>query len=206
VGAAWAERQDLATARGVSRLVATKDPAGVPLELVTEPLSTPSPRWSRANFEGFVAEDKGLGHLVVTARDRQRSEDFYRQVLGFSLSDRIVTKIGDFDIDLAFLHVNARHHSLALGDQLPKRLHHFMLQYGSLDDLGRALDRATRAAIVASSLGRHPNDRMLSFYARTPSGFLIELGWGGVEIEIEQWAPTTYTRVATWGHRPLAET
>ena len=204
-GRTWTERGDLAAERGVSRLLLTEDPAGVPLELVVDPRTETPPQWPHQSFDGFVTGDMGVGHLVVTARDRQESEDFYRQALGFSLSDRIVTRIGDFEIDLAFLHVNARHHSLAFGGPQSKRIHHFMLQYRALDDLGRALDRAMRAGIVLTSLGRHPNDRMLSFYARTPSGFQVELGWGGVEIQVGQWKPTTFERIATWGHRPLQE-
>ena len=33
------------------------------------------------------------------------------------------------------------------------------------------------------TLGRHPNDRMFSFYAKTPSGFQFEFGWGGREVD-----------------------
>ena len=28
----------------------------------------------------------------------------------------------------------------------------------------------------------HPNDHMFSFYVRTPSGFSVEYGWGGLLI------------------------
>ncbi len=39
--------------------------------------------------------------------------------------------------------------------------------------------RSAPASRIMHTLGRHPNDRMFSFYARTPSGFQFEVGWGG---------------------------
>ncbi len=51
----------------------------------------------------------------------------------------------------------------------------------SLDDVGRAMDRCARnKAPLVSTLGRHANDEMVSFYVRTPSGFDIEYGTGGL--------------------------
>ena len=52
------------------------------------------------------------------------------------------------------------------------------------------------------TLGRHPNDGMCSFYAKTPSGFQFELGWGGREVDDATWAPTTYDHISEWGHHP----
>ena len=50
-----------------------------------------------------------------------------------------------------------------------------------MDDVGLAFDRALRGGVrITQTLGRHPNDRMFSFYAKTPSGFHFELGWGAV--------------------------
>ena len=36
---------------------------------------------------------------------------------------------------------------------------------------------------IASTLDRHTNDHMTSFYVNTPSGFFIEYGWGGRVID-----------------------
>ncbi|MFD0567797.1 hypothetical protein ACFQ2M_41870 [Kitasatospora saccharophila] len=33
----------------------------------------------------------------------------------------------------------------------------------------------------------HPNDHMFSFYVRTPSGFSVEYGWGGLLIDDATW-------------------
>ncbi len=58
---------------------------------------------------------------------------------------------------------------------------------------------------IASTLGRHTNDRMTSFYAVTPSGFQIEYGRGGVKIDDTTWDVRTYD-ASTWGHRTPAGT
>lgn len=49
------------------------------------------------------------------------------------------------------------------------------------------------------TLGRHTNDRMLSFYVRSPSGFDIEYGWGGLVVN-EDWKIVSYNRAEIWGH------
>ena len=50
-------------------------------------------------------------------------------------------------------------------------------------------------------LGRHTNDLMTSFYARTPGDFLVEYGWGGRHIEPETWAPCRMdSGPSLWGH------
>jgi 2,3-dihydroxyethylbenzene 1,2-dioxygenase len=49
---------------------------------------------------------------------------------------------------------------------------------------------------VMISLGKHANDRMFSFYVASPSGFLIEIGWGGRPATHQS---EYYTR-DTYGH------
>ncbi len=196
-------RDDLASKRGVKLLALTADVGGIPTELVLGPTKGEEPPSCRYRG-GWVASELGLGHVVLSCPSRQEGEDFYR-ALGFQLTDRIVTQIGPHDIDLAFLNLNPRHHSLALGGPQRKRLHHLMVQLADFDDLGRALHRARRAGCLASTLGRHPNDRMVSFYVWTPSGFQIEVGWGGVELDAS-WQPQTHDRIAVWGHHLMERT
>ena len=42
---------------------------------------------------------------------------------------------------------------------------------------------------ISVTLGRHTNDFMTSFYAKTPSSFMVECGWGGREIDPATWQP-----------------
>ncbi len=182
--------------RRVARRFTFSDPAGVPLELVSGAARSPGPR-------GFVAGELGLGHLVLTARDRAESERFYLEALGFRLSDRVVTEVHGYQADLAFLHCNARHHTIAVGQPQRKRLHHFMIEVDSVDAVGLAFDHTLRAGLkIQHTLGRHPNDRMLSFYASTPSGFQFEVGWGARLVDDATWTPEVHDRISKWGHHP----
>ncbi len=198
---------ELARGRRVERLLHFEDPAGNRNELVVGPTDGDAFRSPKIRG-GYTTGSLGMGHLALNSRTRQESEDFYCRHLGLRLSDRIVADLKVMQIDIAFLRANARHHSLALGGPLGRAMHHFMLQMNSLDDVGRTFDRAWRAERVVTTLGRHSNDLMTSFYVTTPSGFQLEIGWGGVEVDETTWQTTTHDRIAVWGHqhlRPLEE-
>ncbi|MEZ4287419.1 MAG: VOC family protein [Polyangiales bacterium] len=194
--------EDLCAQRRVRGLISFVDPAGVPVEVFYGPAMAKEPFRSDYIGSSFVANDLGLGHLVVSTNHRDESRDFYINNLGFKLSDYIICDLGGYHVDVCFLHINPRHHSLAMGGPMPKKIHHFLLQVGSMDDVGLTYDRARDAGVVIEQeLGRHPNDRMFSFYAQTPSGFQFEFGWGGREIDDAVWEPTTYNAISEWGHR-----
>jgi 2,3-dihydroxybiphenyl 1,2-dioxygenase len=194
---------ELAARRRVRRLVTLLDPDGIPLELYCGPERVAEPFRSPLVQSGFVAGERGLGHVVLASRDQRRSQQFYAELLGLRYSDRVVADIHGYHADIGFYHANQRHHSLAIGAADKKRIHHFMLEARSMDDVGLALDRTLRAGLrLMHSLGRHPNDRMFSFYARTPSGFNFEFGWGAREIDDANWQPTTHNRISEWGHHP----
>lgn len=205
-GVAWQE-SDVAHARRrrAERVVRLADPSGVPLELHVGCERMDAAPETPLVPGGFVAEELGLGHVVLTATDRQASERFYFDQLGLRLSDHIICELYGHDVNLTFLHANPRHHSVALGGPLPKRLHHFMLEARRLDDVGVILDRVAAAGLpIANVLGRHPNDQMVSFYAVSPSGFQFEIGWSGRLIDDATWRPQVYDRVSDWGHTPPA--
>lgn len=196
---------DEAAARRVERLFKFRDPAGLPSEITCGPALAAAPFRSPAACSGFVTGSNGLGHAVVSARSQAESAKFYCDLLGFKLSDKIVCDLHGYHVDIAFFHSNARHHTIALGDAQKKRIHHFMLEVKTLDDVGLAFDRALRAGVrIVNTLGKHPNDRMFSFYAKTPSGFQFELGCGGVQVNDATWTTTTYDRISEWGHHPPA--
>lgn len=192
--------------RFVEGLVRFDEPGGAMIEVVFGPKTTETPLDASHTTRGFVTGEQGLGHVALRADDVRQSRRFFERVLGFRLSDEIrCTLRGGFQVDVTFLHVNPRHHTLALGTKLAKHLHHFMIQTRALDDLGRMYDRAwDHGATVTQTLGRHANDHMVSFYATTPSGFEIECGFGGLEIDDACWEPTTYDHMSSWGHRSPA--
>ena len=58
----------------------------------------------------------------------------------------------------------------------------------------------SNGAHLMQSLGRHTNDRMISFYVYTPDLSAVELGWGGPLVTSDE--PTyAITRGAFWGHQ-----
>ena len=190
------------TVRGVRRRYTLLDPAGIPLELYCGP-GLAEVFSSDLVKSGFVADEQGLGHLVITSNDKPESFRFYTELLGLKLSDHIVTEMYGHKVDLSFFHANSRHHSLAFGGPQRKRLHHVMFEARNMDDVGLCYDRCIRGGVrIMQTLGRHPNDRMFSFYAQTPSRFQFEFGWGGREVDDDNWSVQTYDCVSEWGHHP----
>jgi 2,3-dihydroxybiphenyl 1,2-dioxygenase len=204
-----AASSEVACARKAARVYQATDPNGVPVELFWGPERSTDPFRSPFVASGFVTGDEGLGHVVFGTTDPEATERFYRDLLGMRLSDRIeVEPMPGFPLRITFLHANPRHHTVAFAAApLPKRIHHFMLEVGAMEDVGRAYDRALDAGVpIANTLGVHPNDRMFSFYARTPSGFDVEFGWGGRKVDDATWKVGHYDRISIWGHRPEAHT
>lgn len=194
-----------AAARHVEALIRVDDPAGNPNEIFIGPDKISTPFVSDVVRSGFVAGDQGFGHVVVASKDQAEHESFYSTKLGLKLSDYIRCQIFGYDIDVTFMHANLRHHSLAFGGGQDKRIHHFMVQTQSMDDVGLCYDRFLfSGGKVHQTLGRHPNDRMFSFYGYTPSGFHFEFGAGAIEVDDANWEPTTHDRVSEWGHHPPA--
>lgn len=187
--------------RAVRELVWCTDPSGVRVEICWGPTRDGGFR-SPAGVPEFVTGALGLGHYVLLVSDLDASMDFYQRVLGLRLSDYVV--IGP-DMSVQFLRCTPRHHSVALTAVGPiDALHHIAFEVTDVDQVGRALDRAQRAGRpITASLGRHKNDRMLSFYMRSPAGFEVEIGCGGVLVDDATWVANHFTGGDDWGHHGL---
>jgi biphenyl-2,3-diol 1,2-dioxygenase len=167
-------------------------------------LRTETPFKSPVGVSQFVTGTQGLGHAVLSTKDIAKARHFYQDLLGFRLSDTIRMRMGpQAHFDMEFFHCNPRHHTLALIPlPMPKRLHHIMLQVPTIDAVGFALERAEAAQTpITSTLGRHTNDQMVSFYARTPAGFEVEFGYGAIEVDDATWRVTRHDKPSTWGHK-----
>lgn len=204
-----------ARARQVYEFARSSDPAGNAFEIFYGRFYDYAPFVSPMAVSKFVTGDNGdmgLGHVVLTAPNFEETHQFYKSVLGFGDTDlgRFYLNGGgrdDAGIGFAFLHArNGRHHSLALGQmpESPNGAVHMMLEVGTLEDVGRAYDRVLKSEgkiPLSATLGQHVNDKMTSFYMRTPSGFDIEYGWNGLVIDPDTWVPTTSLGVSDWGHK-----
>jgi 3,4-dihydroxy-9,10-secoandrosta-1,3,5(10)-triene-9,17-dione 4,5-dioxygenase len=194
--------------RRVADLLRLEDPAGNALEVfhgaALEHRPAVSPYGNR-----FVTGDQGLGHVVLPVTEAEAALRFYEQVLGFRLRDSIRMAPELFGrppgppLWMRFLGCNPRHHSLALAPfPAPAGIVHLMIEVATLDDVGRALDRAERrGAPVSATLGRHANDLMVSFYVRTPGGFDVEYGTDGQLVDDRTWVSRETTAISLWGHR-----
>ncbi len=205
-----AVRGDAAGARfrHVRGYAACTDPGGNPLELCWGNAVTGTPFVSPVGVPGFVTGEMGMGHVVLPTTAYEATRTFYKQALGFGDSDEMRVHFPggpDAGLGISFMHATGpRHHAVAVGEfPSPTGLIHTMLEVPHVDDVGLALDRALAAGVhISSTLGRHTNDKMLSFYMRTPSGFDIEYGCGGEQcLDWSAVTPTFTIKEDFWGHK-----
>lgn len=198
--------------RRVRELIRLQDPSGNTLELYwgadLDYAKFISPK-GIAGFETGFNGDMGFGHAVIPASPLKETHDFYKELLGFGDTDYMHFKFTDDPNDpgqgLHFMHVNnPRHHSLALYEDPnnPVGCVHLMVEVLDVDEVGYCLDRVQENEVpIVSSLGRHTNDRMLSFYMATPAGFAMEFGTGGLKMDWEGYTPTVSALPSIWGHK-----
>ncbi|MFN3524718.1 MAG: VOC family protein [Paracoccus sp. (in: a-proteobacteria)] len=190
----------LADQRHVARLISFADPDGNRIEVFSGPELASDPFVPGRPISGFKTGALGMGHAVLHVRDVYALLPFYRDLLGFHVTD-----YGKTPYPLFFFHLNGRHHSFAMVGSGQRGLHHFMVELQSLDDVGQGYDLALgQEDRVAYTLGRHSNDHMMSFYANSPSGFFVEYGWGARVIDPHTWEPhETGDGPSYWGHERL---
>lgn len=190
----------LADERRVADLIVFDDPIGNRLEAF-HGAEVASDRFVPGRpISGFKTGPLGMGHVVLNVPDVDALLPFYRDLLGFRVTDYGLTPY-----KLYFFHLNGRHHSFAMVGSGQRSFHHFMVELFSLDDVGQGYDLAQlEDGRVAYTLGRHSNDHMTSFYAHSPSGFFVEYGWGAREIDPATWQPhETFDGPSFWGHERL---
>lgn len=187
--------------RKVGRMVGFQDPAGYPCELFHSPLvPTASIFQPSRPMSGFRTGSLGLGHVLGHAKDVAETERFYVDVLGFKVSDYGLR-------GSVFMRCNPRHHTFAVSpSNLGARLNHLMIEAMSIDDVGRAIDLCESEGFpIVTTLGRHTNDHMVSFYLETPSGFHLEYGCQGRLIDDAAWTVHVNESGDSWGHKRVRE-
>ena len=198
-----------AALRGIEQGWTCEGPKRMALELFTLPRLGSTPLQMRAT--GFETGAGGLGHLALTSREPEAMQRFWQQWLDARVSDTIVDRMTGVDMDFTFLRVNERHHTVAIAstrkprlDPLRTHIHHLNLQTASFDDVAEGYRRCRALGYpIANAIGQHPNDKELSFYVETPSGFAIELGWNPLIVtaaEEAHWQHRQYEGISLWGH------
>lgn len=82
-----------------------------------------------------------------------------------------------------------------------KGLHHMMIEFRDLDDLGRCHDLVKHKSEypMVMTLGRHQADTFLSFYAQTPSKLLFEVSWNSMELDDPSFVQDRPLHSFVWG-------
>lgn len=190
----------LADERMVKDLIITYDPSGNRVEFYHGPTMAADAFVPSRNISGFRTAGIGLGHTVLHTPSVRKSIPYYRDVLGFGVSDHF-----EQPFPACFFHVNSAHHSFALIEGEKDQVHHLMLELFSLDDVGQAYDIALgEPGRVAVTLGRHTGNDVISFYNWSPSGFMVEYGWGAKQIDPANWRQADRPAGPSyWGHERM---
>ncbi len=119
-----------------------------------------------------------MGHVHLKVADLDRAIGFYRDVLGFELTQR-------FGSSAAFLSAGGYHHHIGLntwessGGQSPAAgttgLYHLAILYPTRTELGDALRRLQKAGIPLDGASDHGVSEAL--YLRDPDDNGVELYW-----------------------------
>lgn len=208
-----AGREEDAAIRGVQRLVRFPGPNRLAQEIFTTAHTTDEPLYM-SNTGGFITGASGMGHIAITSTKPQQMRGYYNTVFDARLTDYIDETISGAKLKIRFLRVNERHHSIAIANVLTApvnpirtRVQHLNIEVATLDDMTSAFQRVKQLGFgMALSVGQHTNDRELSFYAQTPSGFEWEVGWNPVVVDEKTWEPTTHQGISIWGHTPVGQT
>ncbi|MBU8810230.1 biphenyl-2,3-diol 1,2-dioxygenase [Mycolicibacterium goodii] len=199
-----------ADSRRVEEVIAFEDPAGTSLEVFHGPVLDHSPVVTPFGAR-FVTGDQGLGHVVLPALDVNGLFEFYTETLGFKSRGafRVPVPPEFGPVRVRFLGINERHHSLALCPASTLRdpgLVHLMVEVDSLDAVGQALDRVNADGFqLSSTLGRHTNDKMVSFYVRAPGDWDIEFGTDGMRVDEQHYTAEEITADSYWGHQWVSD-
>jgi catechol 2,3-dioxygenase len=147
-----------------------------------------------------IHPDVRMGHVHLKVADLERALGFYRDVLGFELTQR-------FGSSAAFLSAGGYHHHIGLntwesdGGQPPASgttgLYHLAILYPTRAELGDALRRLQKAGIPLEGASDHGVSEAL--YLRDPDGNGVELYWDRPQ---EEWPRTSDGGLAMYT-RPL---
>src|SRR5437764_11235630 len=132
-----------------------------------------------------VAPQTRIGHVHLKVSDLERAIQFYRDVLGFELTQR-------YGRQAAFLSAGGYHHHIGLntwesagGSPPPEGatgLYHLAIVYPSRADLADALRRLRQHGVLLEGASDHGVSEAL--YLRDPDGNGVELYWDRPK---EQW-------------------
>ena len=199
--------------RGVQGMAALYDPAGYRHEIFYSAyyLET-SMEYGRSPMrEGFRTEH-GLGHLVLMVPEFNRElDDFATEVLGmrsFAGGTSIPNsgakpgEDGRVRTEMYRGEKNKLSHNLVYMEKKGfYGLHHMLIEFKHLDDLGRTYDLVQKKSEypLIMTIGRHQADTFLSFYTSTPSKVILEVAWNSMELDDARFVQDRPLHSFVWG-------
>jgi catechol 2,3-dioxygenase len=138
-----------------------------------------------------------IGHVVLRARDLQRSVDFYTRVLGCKVSDTYGEEM--MPGGMVFLRFGPDHHGIALvggmAAQAEKReMHHMAFEVSSLEEVFAARGHLRKHRVPIVFQGRRRAGVQIAVEFLDPDGHHLEIYWGldqvGADGEVrprDQW-------------------
>lgn len=113
-------------------------------------------------------------HIVFATADLPALSAFYRDVLGYVLSDEVVSDDGE--VTAAFFRSDEAHHSYAAFRAAARRYDHHALEVDCWNDIRDWADRFAQLKVpIWWGPGRHGPGNNLFFMVRDPDGNRIEL-------------------------------
>lgn len=198
--------EELAVERCVLEVMMLRDPAGNPIEIYHGPMLEPHLPFypTRRRFGKFVTGDAGLGHMIIRDNGAEEAYQFYK-LLGMRATSEFRVPVPAIEgyVSGRFMHCDhptAREHTIAFGMERNKRCNHLLMEVDNLDDVMMTYELLKKHGEypIMLDIGRHPNDEQVSFYVRSPSNFLIEIGYGGAAIATQSYI----VNGDYWGHAP----
>lgn len=122
-----------------------------------------------------------LGHILIQTPNSAEAIAFYRDVLGFQVSDK-------FGPNVQFMRCwpNPYHHSLGIGRSDRNRFNHVNFMVSEVDDIGKGMWRCNQAQVpIVHGPGRHPPSGSMFLYFLDPDGMTVEYSFGMEEFPEE---------------------
>jgi 2,3-dihydroxy-p-cumate/2,3-dihydroxybenzoate 3,4-dioxygenase len=183
--------------RRVRAFVASSDPSGNRIEIVSRPF--------HSGLRTHPARDAGIthfSHIGLRTSNAARDEAFWTKICNARVSDWIG--------DAPLLRIDTIHHSLALFPSPHPGVQHINHQVEDVDDVMRAYYFLREQGVkIVFGPGRHPSSSAVFLYFEGPDGMVYEYSVGVKHIRPEDEAayrprqfPFAPESFCMWGSRP----
>lgn len=163
-----------------------RDPDGHVVELLGT-MAQASP-----TYGARAVQPRKLGHVTMRVKDCQRTVEFYREILGFRVSDWV-------DDMFVWMRCNPDHHGLAFARGDTVKMHHFAFEVKDFSRIVRQADHLMENGYtLLYGPGRHGPGENHFAYFRDTEGNLIEFACNLQQI----WDDASYVP-RVWDSRQL---